>query len=52
MKRFIFQRTRAEAMLEKIRLQPKHIVVDPLDNARSWNIPIYSLELVGYFARI
>lgn len=41
-------RTRAEAMLERVRLQPQRVAVDPLDNARTWNIPIYSLETFLY----
>ncbi|XP_069675973.1 protein chiffon-like isoform X2 [Periplaneta americana] len=38
--------TRAEAMLERARLQPQQCTVDPLDNAARWNIPIWPLEKV------
>jgi len=31
-------------MLERVRLQPQSVRVDPLNNARSWNIPIYSIQ--------
>ncbi|XP_046688208.1 uncharacterized protein LOC124373943 [Homalodisca vitripennis] len=31
-------------MLERVRLQPQTVRIDPLDNARSWNIPIYSIQ--------
>uniref|UniRef100_A0A1B6MBB6 DBF4-type domain-containing protein n=1 Tax=Graphocephala atropunctata TaxID=36148 RepID=A0A1B6MBB6_9HEMI len=37
-------KSRAEAMLERVRLQPQTVRIDPLDNARSWNIPIYSIQ--------
>nr|CAD7588391.1 unnamed protein product [Timema genevievae] len=39
-------KSRAGAMLEKVRLQPQQITLDPLDNASRWGIPIWPLEKV------
>ncbi|CAB0010964.1 unnamed protein product [Nesidiocoris tenuis] len=36
-------RSRAEAMLERVRQQPQKTTGDILDNATSWNIPVYPL---------
>ncbi|XP_054286151.1 protein chiffon-like isoform X1 [Macrosteles quadrilineatus] len=41
-------RSRAEAMLERVRLQPQSVKIDPLDNARNWNIPIYSVQEIWH----
>lgn len=41
------QKSRAEAMLERVRLQPQSVKIDPLDNARLWNIHIYSVQEVS-----
>nr|CAD7456204.1 unnamed protein product [Timema tahoe] len=39
-------KSRAGAMLEKVRLQPQQITLDPLDNASRWGIPIWPLDKV------
>ncbi|GFG37187.1 hypothetical protein Cfor_09320 [Coptotermes formosanus] len=39
-------KTRAEAMLERAKLQPQQCTVNPLDNAARWSIPIWPLEKV------
>ncbi|XP_063240167.1 uncharacterized protein LOC134540987 [Bacillus rossius redtenbacheri] len=39
-------RSRAEAMLERARLQPRQISFDPLDNALLWGIAVWPLEKV------
>ncbi|XP_066993801.2 uncharacterized protein [Anabrus simplex] len=38
--------SRAEAMLERARLQPQQTTIDPLDNAARWGIPIWPLEKI------
>ena len=42
----MLQKTRAEAMLERARLQPQQSTVDPLENATRWSIPIWPLDKV------
>jgi len=44
---YFVQKTRAEAMLERAKLQPQQCTVDPLDNAARWSIPIWPLEKVS-----
>jgi hypothetical protein len=44
---YLLQKTRAEAMLERAKLQPQQSTVDPLDNAARWSIPIWPLEKVS-----
>lgn len=41
-----FQRSRAEAMLERVKQQPQKTTGDILDNAVSWRIPVYPLSKV------
>lgn len=38
------QKSRVDAMLERALTQPQQCSVDPLDNAQSWGIPIWSTD--------
>lgn len=40
-------KTRAEAMLEKVRTQTQTTVTDPLKNAKLWGIPIWTVNKVN-----
>lgn len=37
-------KSRVDAMLERALIQPQQCSVDPLDNARSWGIPIWAVD--------
>lgn len=39
-------KTRADAMLEKVRSQTQIAVADPLKNAKLWGIPIWTVNKV------
>lgn len=44
---YVFQKSRAEAMLERVRSQPQVRTRDPLVDAQSWGLTIWSVETVS-----
>lgn len=48
----MLQKTRTDAMLEKIRSQSIASVRDPLKDAKLWNIPIWTVNKVSEWRNV